>query len=55
MKLLFKIKKVTTFFVVSIFILTHICLLFSVIAECGINSLEELDEAEKELDRLKTV
>ena len=45
MKVLFKIKKATTFLVVGIFILTQICLLYSAIADCGINNLEEADAA----------
>ena len=44
MKTLFRVKT-TTYVVVMVFILTHICLLCSAIAECGINNLEEADAA----------
>ncbi len=53
MKLLFKIKKVTAFFVVSIFILTHICFLSSAIADCGIDTYKQLVEATNELSKLE--
>ena len=37
--------KVTAFFVVSIFILTYICLLSSAIAACGIDTYDQLEDA----------
>ena len=40
MKTLFRVKT-TTYVVVMVFILTHICLLCSAIAECGI--IEDFD------------
>ena len=43
-KTLFRVKT-TTYVVVMVFILTHICSLYSAIADCGINNLEETDAA----------
>lgn len=51
MKVLF--KNATAFWVVNLFILTHICLLYSAIADCGISTFDDLEEAEAERSKLK--